>query len=205
MTERISVIVNTCANDPLAGSRSNPYRRSPYSHRADLLRTKILPAIISQEPDELLVVGQWEEGEGWRYIHLPPTTRDRSEALRQREMGLRLSTSPILIFSHDDHMLGEGFIQTVRERYAGDDRWDLLVPRRIHHLTGEELENGRKDGYMGGHVLVMRRRLCAQVPWDVCVSEYWDVPMTSLWKEHGEIWWVDDLVHLDVEVAAEET
>ena len=58
---------------------------------------------------------------------------------------------------------------------------------------------------MGGHCLVMKRWLWAEVPWTLLDTEYWDVPMTREWKKvGGKLLWVDDLVHYDLEATEDE-
>jgi hypothetical protein len=84
--------------------------------------------------------------------------------------------------------------------------WDILVPKRIHGITGEELNNGKAEGYMGGHTLVMKRAAWAQVPWTtVNPPRCWDIHMTRKWIEADlKIVWTDDLVSIDLEAKADE-
>lgn len=200
---RISCVINTAASDPWVHGR-NPHRVAGYSSRYDLLTKRVLPAAVEQDFDEVIVVGTFEEGEGYRYLELPPRHRDRRDALAQREHGARHATGDLLVFSHDDHALAPDFVYTLRTKHAGGE-WDLLVPRRVHGITGATLNNGFEDAplkqsYMGGHALVMRRWLWAAVPWTSCDTEYWDTSMTRLWQEAGgRLAFAQDLVHIDVE------
>jgi hypothetical protein len=201
---RISLVVNTAAGDPRSAGGHNPFRSARYAERRRLLREEVLPAAFEAGLDEVLVAGVWEDGEGYRYVPVAPRRRDRADGLQQREVGARHATGDILVFSHDDHALGADFGPTLRG-LAADPTWSLLVPRRVHAITGADLENGRKEGYMGGHVLVMRRWLWAAVPWTSVDTEFWDVPLTHRWRgAGGEIRFEDSLIHLDVEASAEE-
>lgn len=199
----ISYIINSAALDPwVAGS--NPHRSAAYRQRADLLRHRVLPAAIKQGFDEIIVAGCFEEGEGYTYLPVAPRYRDRRDALLQREAGARLATGDILVFGHDDHAIGNGFSSRLVEK-ADDPAWDLIIPRRIHGITGVEMNNGKAENYCGGHVLVLRRWLWAAVPWTKLNTEYWDTSQTREWRAvGGKIVWDDDLVHIDVEAGQNE-
>lgn len=189
---RLSLIINTCAGDPLAGEPK--YGKRSYRQRGELLRDEILPAARLQDWDEILVVGQFEPGEGYKYVMQDPIFRDRRDALWQRELGARSSTGDIMCFNHDDHAW-QGDINLLRV----PAKWDILVPRRIDKAGGA-LNNGRLQGYMGGHCLAMRRSLWARVPWTTVDTEWWDITLTRIWREEGgHIEWTDDLTHVDLD------
>lgn len=211
---RISYIINTNCLDARAVQFRNPWRMSAYSQRAALLKEKVLPAALSQGFAEIIVAGSFEEGEGYTYVPVTPRCRDRRDALWQREMGARHASGDILIFGHDDHMLSKDFGQQLRkytgyppsEMPAEVTDWDLLIPQRVHGITGATLNNGRNENYMGGHVLVMKRWLWAQVPWTTVDTEFWDRSLTRIWREAGgALVFADDLIHIDVEAAENES
>jgi hypothetical protein len=157
---RISIIFNTCSLDPLASSKQNLYRTKPYSHRANLLEETLNNL---KGFDEIIVAGTFKEGDKWDYVPVQPRYRDRRDALYQREFGARYSTGDLLVFSHDDHAPSPDFARILKSR--DQTEWDILVPERRHHLTDEVLNNGRDDNYMGGHLLVMKRWIWAEVSW----------------------------------------
>lgn len=201
---RISYIINSAASDPWIQDGRNPWRQAGYGSRYRLLKEKVLPAAMQQGFDEIIVAGCFEEGEGYRYVPVAPRFRDRRDALWQREIGARYATGNVLIFGHDDHALHGDWWDFLK--WPEWDSWDLLIPKRIHGITGTELTNGKDKGYMGGHVLVMKRWLWAEVPWTACDTIFWDVSMTRLWKEAGgKLVYADDLVHADVEATENET
>lgn len=204
---QISYIINTACMDPWANERGNLHRSAGYSQRYSILKEKVLPAALSQGFDEVIVAGVFEPGTGYQYVPVQPHHRDRRDALRQRELGARYATGDILVFGHDDHALDINFRNILWACY--DDPkypWDLLIPQRQHAITGAVMNNGEAAGYMGGHVLVMKRWLWAEVPWTACDTEYWDTTMTRLWREvGGKLVYADDLIHFDVEASPDES
>lgn len=209
---RISYIINSAASDPWVHGQ-NPHRIAGYKQRAALLRDRVLPAAIKQGFDEIIVAGCFEAGDGYRYLPVPPRYRDRRDALVQREAGARHSTGDILVFGHDDHALEDSFGNRLRMWIALvlNPPWDLLIPKRIHGITGAELNNGfnkkhPERSYMGGHCLVMKRWLWAAVPWTLLDTEFWDTSLTREWKAAGgKLVYADDLIHVDVEATADES
>ncbi len=201
---KTSFILNTASKDP-ALQGGNPFRKTAYTERYACLRNIILPTILKAGFDEVIVCGVFEEGEGYRYVPMKPLHRDRRDALHQRDLGGAYANGDVLVFCHDDHMPGEGFVEALRT-LAEDPSWDLLVPKRLHGITQVELNNGRADNYMGGHCLAMRRWLWAEVPWTSVNTEWWDCSLTRLWREAGaKIVWSDMLTHYDLEAAEDES
>lgn len=212
---KISYVINTASGDPHADG-GNPYRSAQYKERYRLLKEKVLPAALEQGFDEIIVAGCFEPGNGYLYKPVPPRCRDRRDALWQREIGARHATGDVLVFGHDDHALGEDFGRLLQLWIGhGDgecpcDPWDLLIPRRIHGITGAVMNNGFEDGpqgasYVGSHVIVMKRWLWAEVSWTACDTEWWDTSLTRMWKEAGgKLVNANDLTHLDVEAAEHE-
>jgi hypothetical protein len=197
---RTSLIVNTACGDPHARSHRNIHRSTSYGDRWEGLKQ-----IVSQcEFDEIIVCGIIPEDDGLAvdsYIHLVGGYGDRRDALLQREVGARGSTGDLLIFTHDDHMPG----------FSGEDihdveDWDILVPQRVHGVTGEILNNGKEQGYMGGHTLVMHRNVWVRLPWvSVVPDRCWDLPMTQLWYDNDiRIAFSDILQSIDIEAQPNE-
>lgn len=210
---KVSLVINSASLDRVGRRANNPHRHAGYVDRADLLRDVILPSAKISGFDEILVVGVFEEGEGYQYIPMNPRYRDRRDALYQRDLGFRHSTGDVVVFCHDDHKPSDGFATKLRT-IEGD--WDILVPKRTHHITGEELNNGhekfaeadgRRSGvYMGGHCCVFRRWVIAEVPWTTVNTEFWDVVLTGKWKDAGARMEFTDVVsHVDLEAGVLET
>ena len=205
---KISYIINTACGDPRSNRPANPWRQAGYAERRKLLTERVLPAALDQGFDEIIIAGTFEDGAGYTYVPVAPRYRDRRDALWQREIGARHATGDVLVFGHDDHAIGEGFVKHLHDDLCSPlaYEWDLLIPRRLHAITGAELNNGRSADYMGGHVLVMKRWLWAQVPWTSVATEFWDLSLTRLWREAGaKLVYADDLIHYDVEAAENES
>jgi len=195
---RHALIINTSCLDPFVMGQSNPHRRSKYALR-DIMVQDIIRA-SSKQFDEVIVAGVYREGEGYLYVPVAPEHRNRSDALMQRELGARYATADTLTFCHDDHMPDKDYINNLP-----GVQWDLIVPKRIHLATGEVLNNGLDDDYMGGHCLTMRRWLWARVPWTSTEMTYWDVTMTRIWRQAGaNIVWSPDMIHYDLEAQEDE-
>jgi len=207
---KISLILNTSCMDPLANIFKNQWRKKPYAARIEILQETIALA-KDWDWDEIIVAGQFESGDGYKYVEVEPVFRNRSDGLIQRELGARHATSDVLVFCHDDHRPDDTFELQLRG-YDKVADWDLLIPKRIHNLTGDLLENGnheqnpKRESYMGAHCLVMKRWLWAQVPWTSVETTFWDHSMTRLWKEAGaKLVYADDLIHYDMEAEEDET
>jgi len=199
---RTSLIINTSCGDPDAGHV--PTRAALYADRYEYV--KRIVSEFGPVCDELIIAGKLPEGEldgVDRYIEIVSGYGDRRDALLQREMGARVSTGDALIFTHDDHLP-----RWTRQDCEGqwDLPWDILVPERRHAITDELLNNGRDQGYMGGHTLVMRRALWVAIPWtSVVPARCWDLPMTNVWRKNGAtIAFSDILKSVDLEAKIDE-
>lgn len=191
-----ALIINTSCLDPFVMGQKNPHRKQLYAQRDAMVQQIVASA---QQFDEIIIAGVYRPGEDYLYVPVSPERRNRSDALMQREVGARYSTSDTLTFCHDDHMPAEDYLSHL----PAD--WDLIVPKRIHKATNETLNNGLDDAYMGGHCLTMRRWLWARVPWTSTEMTYWDITMTRIWKEAGaSILYSDLMIHYDLEAAEDE-
>jgi len=200
MKPRVSLIINTACGDPIIGERRNLYRSATYQQRIDLLATQVLPRV--QGFDEVIIAGVFpklltEQFPDFRFVHVPAQRHDRWDALAQRETGARWATGDILVFCHDDHAPGETLADYLRSM---PPTTDILVPKRVHLKNGASMNNGRADGYMGGHCYAMRRWIWASIPLTTAPDEFWDIYLTPLWRTAGaSIVWTDDACHYDCE------
>lgn len=216
---KIDLIITTCTGDPLAWPQRTPSRTLPAKARADLLIEKILPAAVGF--DEVIMVGRiadeiYEAFPDITYIHLPALKRDRVEAFRQREAAARWSNADVFVLSADDHMLGEGFVETLRGSYLdkmahkpssrkGEALWDIITPQREHGITGAIMNNGKSEGYSPWHTQVIPRYVWAQLPFTGITVPSCDIVYSRIYKELGfKMIWPGDLVTIDVEATEEE-
>ena len=106
--------------------------------------------------------------------------------------------------SADDHKLGEGFADKVRA--LAEEEWDIITPKRIHGITGEELNNGKEDGYHPWHCNVIKRQAWAMLPWTTIATLWCDIVMTRVHEELNlKTAWGMGLAVIDVEAAEDES
>lgn len=124
--------------------------------------------------EELVIVGDFAEnllpqltGCCYRYYHVPPVTRTTIDALMRRDVGWLVTKSDAVLFISDDHKLGKNFASVYRLYYAVDPSWDFLGPARYTVREDKKiwLNNGRADGYIGGHGGIFRRSCAKELPW----------------------------------------
>ena len=154
--------------------------------RKGLVFDRVLPSVLTQGFDEVVLVGDWSEAikyERFRYVRVGPVQRNTLDALLKRDAGVLATTSPTIIFLCDDHALGPDFLAELRE--VLDEPWDVLVPNRCTRLPGTDehvaLNMGEHEGYCGGHGGVYRREFVQALPWmsfahgEPAYTRLWDV------------------------------
>jgi hypothetical protein len=202
-----SLIINTACGDAHTAGNRNPYRSARYGERASLLADHILPAVHTCGFNEVLIAGVFPQRLAaafpeFSWVVVPPQRRNRWDGLLQREMGARFATGDTLTFCHDDHSPAESYAYALD---SVNEPWDILVPRRIHATTREELNNGRADGYMGGHCYTMQRWLWAALPLTTAPDEWWDIWLTPRWLQLGaKMVYSDTITHYDLEATPDE-
>ena len=128
--------------------------------RAELVAQQILPAIRVCCPDELLIVGDFAAGSGYRYLPVPPLTHTTTDALVKRDVAALACTSSWIAYFCDDHKPANTFGEEMgRLPFLTAD---VFVPARYASQPGHEgerLNMGERDHYCGGHAGVFRRSL----------------------------------------------
>jgi hypothetical protein len=159
-----SAIIITCATAPHAATALSSGRQ-PHDFRAYLLRCHILPAYLANpEINEVIVVGEFEEGDGYRYIHVDSVERNSvHDALRKRQVGTDNARGDWLIVQNDDHIL-DLRAHHVLDTYDAD----VISPARWTRLRGpvERLNGGENYGYAMGHCSLYRREALDAVQWE---------------------------------------
>ena len=161
----------------------------PHAMRIYALRNIILPHYSADKNiSELIVVGEWEPGEGYTYIKCPSVHFSSVDALKQRQVGFEASTGDVVIHSHDDHILAPDWATCL------DSRADILIPQRwtrLRHSFGEVLNNGEPTpqdprGYVSGHCAVYKREVLERCPWSMVPAiRTWDMQATRLYDDAG--------------------
>lgn len=149
--------------------------------RFDLVRTQILPSVLAQGLfREVLVVGEFKFGTGYRYLHVPDVTKTTIDALMKRECAASVSTADYLLYLCDDHLLAWEWPTGWAATRSG---WDILVPTRLTEAGGQlHRINGGLDPadpnapYCGGHAGIYRREVLRARPWMTAPHDlFWDL------------------------------
>lgn len=197
----ISVVIATSA---LAqGADTQPSSAGvPYGERAWLLRSIILPAYtryFAERFREIVVVGEWEPGEGYTYVPFPSVYRNCADALLKRQVGydsLRKQTSWVL-FQHDDHLWDPTNLVDPREpNYVlSPSRWvrhPMLQAQNDGFLRSFADDGWRSlklaspdESYVNGHVCLMKPHIFRDgFKWtDAPPTFTWDVSVTARLRE----------------------
>lgn len=135
--------------------------------RGKLIEEQILPSL--QGWDEIVVAGEYKNGEGYRYLNVPAMTQSTNDALVKRDIGTVAVRSDVVLYLSDDHAVHPSFASELRQFIReGIAAWDVLVPSRWadHPEQGRiQIPNGEKELYCGGHGGVFRRRVIQDRPW----------------------------------------
>lgn len=165
------------------------------------MRNLILPLYCRWRPDlfkEIIVVGEYEEGEGYTYVPCPSVFRNCGDALLQRQMGFdalkyKRDTDWIL-FQHDDHLwCPDNQLDNHEQRH-----FDVLSVSRWTRENPEYYGGRLPDGafpnkppilqYVNGHACLMRPNvfLMKQFKWtDAPPIFTWDVKVTQRLEKVG--------------------
>lgn len=171
---KLSVIVNTCSLAPHAMEVTGSTTPTPHAVRAYALRHFILPHYL-KHADEVIVVGEYEEGEGYTYVSSPSEYRSAVDALAQRQAGFEHASHDLLLFAHDDHLVDLSCFENV-------PWWTADVFACERKRVGEgTIPNGFRDGYVSGHGAFYRRSVLELAPWgDVPKVHTWDIEHTKM-------------------------
>lgn len=159
-------------------------------HRMELLDGLVLPSVLRQQFDEVVVVGDYHSGDGYRHLPVPPITRTTVDALVKRDVGVAATSSEWIVFLCDDHILTPNFADRLRFDLVdrGLGREHVGVPTRIalHPTHGPVELNTGLPNYCGGHAGVFHRSAVQDVPW--CVAPHhpnWDVYHSHMLLSRG--------------------
>jgi hypothetical protein len=176
--------------------------------RADLVRRDILPSVLRQGLfREVLVVGDFQPGDGYRYLAVPRVTGTTMDALMKRECAAVASRADALLYICDDHLLLDGWASEWPAYEQG--HWGVLVPARYTVFEDgamEEINNGmdtRWPGapYCGGHAGIFRREVLRARPWMASPHDlFWDLGHSRQVRDSGfPVVHCPDLKVLDVD------
>ena len=134
-------------------------------NRQTLITEQVLPSVLAHPFAEVVVIGNYRDGPGYRYLHVPPVTGTTVDGLIKRDTAAVATSADIIVYLCDDHRLDPAFWVDL-ESYLPEP-WDLLAPSRycIREGLRVPLNMGRKEGYVGGHGIVVRRSALRLLPW----------------------------------------
>jgi len=167
------------------------------AHRRELLKGKVLPSVIAEGFDEVVVVGEYESGLGYRYFHVPDMTKTTIDALVKRDVGTLATTADIICYLSDDHAF-EPFDPEWRamldEVYQMEPR-GIGVPVRVaRNGTEDVILNMGLDAsdsnapYCAGHAGFFPRSLIQYMPWtSMPHHRNWDLINTRLQLAAGAL------------------
>lgn len=158
-------------------------------YRTQLLDEEVIPSVVANGFDEVVVSGAHHEGKGYRYLHVPHLTDTTIDALMKRDAGTLATTSEVICYLCDDHAFGSSSVADAIRVAAEDTTWDVIVPRReaVHPVHGLiRVNNGEGEGYCGGHAGVFRRRVIEHRPWSAMPhNRLWDLWASNLQQQAG--------------------
>ena len=114
-----------------------------YGYRSYALRNWILPQYIADPYiDEVIVVGDFEEGEGYQYVPCPSVKFNWSDCIAQRHEGFLASSGDVVIFQHDDHVFDKNSSNLIWARLGLQDVLSPARYTRLRKVEGERLNAG---------------------------------------------------------------
>lgn len=162
--------------------------------RRQLLDELVLPSVVSQGMDEVVVVGDFHSGPGWRHLPFRPLTGTTIDAQFKRDVGTVATSSDWILYLCDDHRLHPDFSHDLalfmHEHPCGPK--DVIVPGRFCQRNGERIGlNMGWPGYMnhaycGGHGGVFPRQAVQELPWSIAPwHANWDYMHSRILLERG--------------------
>lgn len=152
----------------------------------------------------MIVVGEHEAGDGYRYLHVPDLTKSTNDALVKRDVGTVATEADVLVYLCDDHSLHWDFLNQLRQTPSG---WDAIIPSRwTQHPTLGRIRIPMGDPeYCGGHAGIFRRWVIRARPWTAMPHHRnWDVLASQEQAKLGARWHVVPQIQIeDLEPQAE--
>lgn len=185
--------------------------------RRALIDGRILPSVLSQGFDEVIVVGGHHppdeySPQQYRYLHVPDMMRSTNDALIKRDVGTLATSADYILYLSDDHALlpdpdGEwAFARRARKVFDLRPEVGALVPWRFadHPSLGRiHIPNGEEgpQGYCAGHSGVFRRQVVMDRPWTAQPHDrLWDLLASRNQMEAGVVFMsIPDLTIIDLE------
>ncbi len=162
--------------------------------RRQILDELILPSVVAQGFDEVVVVGDFHSGPGWRHLPFRPLTGTTIDALFKRDVGTAATYSDRILYLCDDHRVHPDFSRDLARllQETQMDGKDVIVPARFCERDGEKIGlNMGWPGYLGhaycgGHGGIFPRTAIQEVPWSIAPWDpNWDYYHSRMLMDRG--------------------
>lgn len=179
----LAICINTACME--SSGAKNSQGTVAHERRAYALRHFIIPAYLASPfVHEVIVTGSFVPGDGYLYLNVPSRAFNCTDALAQRQAAFDASTSDVLVFQHDDHLLEVRDIARLEHMIRSAD---VIVPARYTRervQAGERLNNGEPSaastGYISGHAAIFKRAVLDVCPWQAVPRVHtWDNELTQ--------------------------
>ena len=168
--------------------------------RLELLDTQVLPSVLVAPFLEVVVVGDYHEGAGYRYLPVPPLTATTTDALVKRDVGTLATTAPWIFYLCDDHALRGWSEPPTKPQVIGVPlRYSTDAEGTVHLCNAGLDERDPYAPYIGGHAGLFSRHLIMQRPWSAMPHHRnWDLIISRIHVAMGarlepSTWRVEDL------------
>ena len=149
--------------------------------RLQLWDELVLPSVLAQQFSEVVVVGDYHSGEGYRHIPFASVTGTTVDALFKRDVGTVATSCEQVFYLCDDHRI------SVCAMPRSESRNDIIVPGRFCERAHETvvLNMGAPD-YCGGHGGIFPRAAIRAVPWSAAPwHPNWDYLHSRMLADRG--------------------
>lgn len=156
-------------------------------HRRELLDSLVMPSVVGQSFEEIVVVGDYHSGPGYRHLPFPPLTGSTIDGQFKRDMGTLATSAEYCVYLCDDHRLDLDFCCNLRAYLPDLGAGSIGVPTRFTQRGDEIIGlNMGVPGYCGGHCGVFHRTAIQQVPWALAPwHPNWDFYHSRILIERG--------------------
>jgi hypothetical protein len=161
--------------------------------RLQLLDDLIMPSVTAQCFDEIVVVGDYHSGEGWRHLPFRPVFGNTIDALWKRDVGTVATSSDYIVYLCDDHRLHPDFSKDLAKVLSENPK-NVFAPARFcirnkkHIGLNMGFHADPDRAYIGGHCGIFPRSAIQQVPWGISpLHANWDYLHSRALLGHGFI------------------
>lgn len=168
--------------------------------RERLLDEKVIPSVLEIPFAEVVVVGDYHDGTGYRYLPVPPIAGTTVDALVKRDVGTLATQAPWVFYLCDDHAVRGYSTPPADPRTIGVPLRYSVDAEGVTHPCNMGLDpNDPNQPYCGGHAGLFSRALIQVHPWtSMSHDRLWDLVNSKFQMSVGAHlepvpWRVEDL------------